>query len=86
MEHFNLISVIFLQPDLSGALFVSQGKSIGTKKRERRAEIAAQIIFLSFLRSSEIRIINQFNRFGNLFINIFYFIGLDEDASLLSVC
>lgn len=33
-----------LQPDLSGALFVERS---GTKKRERKAEIAAQIIKLS---------------------------------------
>jgi hypothetical protein len=39
-----LYCYFFSQPDLSGALFVSFGKSLGTKKRERRAEIAAQII------------------------------------------
>jgi len=32
-----------LQPDLSGALFFALGKALAKKKRERKAEIAAQI-------------------------------------------
>ncbi|KFC21676.1 hypothetical protein IO90_06880 [Chryseobacterium sp. FH1] len=35
------------RPDLSGALFVSFGKSLGTKKRERWADKGAQIITIS---------------------------------------
>jgi len=39
----NFVLMQDLQPDLSGALFFCTGKSPGKKKRERKAEIAAQI-------------------------------------------
>ena len=37
-----MVQLCEARPDLSGALFVSFGKSLGTKKRERRADKGAQ--------------------------------------------